>query len=286
MTQGQALQSTPRNKLRAILAGSACIRPASVFDPASARIAEDIGFETGMYAGSVASLVVLGAPDIILLTLSEFAAQARRICRASDISLICDADHGYGNALNVMRTVEELENAGVAGLTIEDTDLPRPFAVAKARPLSLAEGLGKMRAALAARRDASLCIFARTGALAMTGLDDMLERLRAYQDTGVDGVFLTGATRKSELEAIAKVAKIPILLGAIGPDIDDSTLLADHGIRIALMGHQPFMAALEAIRSCMQAQRDGTPLPAQAGKALIETVTRGPAYDAWTKQYL
>lgn len=286
MTSTQALQSTPRAKLRSILAGSACIRPASVFDPASARIAENIGFEAGMYAGSVASLVVLGAPDIILLTLGEFAAQARRICRASNIPLICDADHGYGNALNVMRTIEELENAGVAGLTIEDTDLPRPFGVAKARPLALAEGLGKMRAALAARKDPSLCIFARTGALSMTGQTDMLERLRAYQDTGVDGVFLTGATQKSEIETIAKVAKIPILLGAIGPDIDDSSFLADHGIRIALMGHQPFMAALEALRSCMQAQRDGAPLPAQASKNLMEVVTRGAGYDAWTKDYL
>jgi len=103
-----------------------------------------------MYAGSVASMVVLGAPDIILLTLSEFAAQARRICRASSIPLICDADHGYGNALNVMRTVEELANAGVSGLTIEDTDLPRPFGTDKPRLLPLAEGLGKMRAAVKA----------------------------------------------------------------------------------------------------------------------------------------
>ena len=239
-----------------------------------------------MYAGSVASLVVLGAPDIILLTLSEFAAQARRICRASPIALICDADHGYGNALNVMRTVEELENAGVAGLTIEDTDLPRPFGVAKARPLSLAEGAGKMRAAVAARQDPGLCVFARTGALSMTGLEDMLERLRAYQDTGVDGVFLTGVAKKTEVEAIAKTARLPILLGAIGQDIDDSAFLAAHGVRVALMGHQPYMAALEAIRACMQAQRDGTPLPRQAAKELMETVTRGGAYERWTSDFL
>ncbi|MDP4593768.1 MAG: isocitrate lyase/phosphoenolpyruvate mutase family protein, partial [Beijerinckiaceae bacterium] len=93
-------------------------------------------------------------------------------------------DHGYGNALNVMRTVEELENAGVSGLTIEDTDLPRPFGQAKPRLLPLREGIGKMRAAIAARQETDLCVFARTSALGITGQDDMLERLKAYQDTG------------------------------------------------------------------------------------------------------
>ena len=277
---------TPRQRLRRALSGTACIRPASVFDPASARIAESIGFEAGMYAGSVASLVVLGAPDIIVLTLSEFAQQARRICRASLIPLICDADHGYGNALNVMRTVNELENAGVSGLTIEDTDLPRPFSTPKPRLLPLAEGLGKMRAAVAARTDPDLCLFARTSALSITGTADALERLKAYQDTGVDGVFLVGATKRDEIEAVAKVARIPVLLGAIGPDIEDNEFLAMHGVRIALLGHQPFMSAIEAIRTCMQAQRDGTALPAQPSKELMQTVTRAADYDGWTKDFL
>jgi len=101
--------------------------PGSVFDPISARIVEELGFELGMAAGSVASVTVLGAPDIILLTLSEFADQAHRICRAGNLPLLCDADHGYGNALNVLCTVEELETAGIAGLSIEDTMLPEPF---------------------------------------------------------------------------------------------------------------------------------------------------------------
>ncbi len=239
-----------------------------------------------MYAGSVASMVVLGAPDIILLTLSEFAAQARRICRASSIPLICDADHGYGNALNVMRTVEELANAGVSGLTIEDTDLPRPFGTDKPRLLPLAEGLGKMRAAVKAKGDTDVCVFARTSALAFTGVDDALERLRAYQDTGADGMFLVGARKKSEIEAVAKAARIPLLLGAIGSEIDDAQFLAEHGVRIALLGHQPVMSAFEAIRACMQAQRDGLALPAQPDKALMKTITRSDAYENWTSEFL
>ncbi len=110
--------SARRKGFREILAGGACVYPGSVFDPISARIAEDLGFELGMFAGSVASMTVLGAPDLIVLTLTEFAAQANRICRAGELPLLVDADHGYGNALNVQRTVEELEIAGVAGLSI------------------------------------------------------------------------------------------------------------------------------------------------------------------------
>src|SRR3984885_13462280 len=132
-----------RERLRAVIAGPRCIYPGSVFDPISARIAEDLGFEAGMFAGSIASFTVLGAPDIIVLTLTEFAQQAYRINRAAKLPLLVDADHGYGNALNVKRTVEELETAGVAALTIEDTDLPQPFGtLGDTRVVSIAEGVG------------------------------------------------------------------------------------------------------------------------------------------------
>ena len=100
-----------RARFREHMEGNTCLRPGSVFDPISARIAEDLGFEIGIFAGSVASLTVLGAPDLIVLTLKEFAEQAYRICRAGNLPLMVDADHGYGNALNVRRTVEELETA-------------------------------------------------------------------------------------------------------------------------------------------------------------------------------
>ena len=113
-----------RERYRAVLAGDVCVHPGSVFDPISARVAEDLGFEVGMFAGSIASGTVLGAPDYVVLTLSEFAQQIYRICRAGTLPLMVDADHGYGNALSVKRTVEELEASGVAALTIEDTVLP------------------------------------------------------------------------------------------------------------------------------------------------------------------
>ena len=146
--------SERRARFRELLAGDACLYPGSMYDPMSARMAEHVGYELGMFAGSTASMTILGAPDHIVITLTEFAEQCLRINRACNIPLMVDADHGYGNALSVMRTVEELEIAGVSGMSIEDTELPQPHGIgSKQRLLSLEEGTGKMKAAVAARAD-------------------------------------------------------------------------------------------------------------------------------------
>jgi len=275
--------------MRALLQGASCVFPASVHDPISARLAQNIGFEAGMYAGSVASLAVLGAPDIILLTLTEFADQALRINRACDLPVIADADHGYGNALNVMRTVQELEAAGLSALTIEDTLLPRPFGETKVRPLSIEEGVGKMKAAVAARSDPALVILARTGAIGMTGLEDTLARIRAYQETGVDGIFLAGLRTRDEVAAIHTAARLPIVLGTLTPEIEDQAFLGAHGVRIALQGHAPFMASIEAVRATMQALRDGVKpadLKGLPSDALVKEVSREAYWRAATDAYL
>ena len=278
-----------RARLRALLTGEGCVYPASVHDPISARLAQSIGFEAGMFAGSVASLAVLGAPDLILLTLTEFADQALRINRACDLPVMADADHGYGNALNVMRTVEELEAAGISGLTIEDTLLPRPFGETKVRPLSIAEGVGKMKAAVAARSDPALVILARTGAIGMTGLDDTFERIRAYQDTGVDGIFLAGVRTRAEVAAIHAATQLPLVFGTLTPEIADQSFLAAHGVRIALQGHAPFMAAIEALRATLQALRDGVQpgdLKGLPSDALVKEVSGEAHWRAATDAFL
>src|ERR1700754_2041139 len=177
-----------REKLRSILSGQRCIHPGSVYDAISIRIAEDLGFEVGMLGGSVASLAVLGDPDITLITLTEFAEQIRRMSRAASLPVLVDADHGYGNALNVRRTVQELDAAGAGGLSIEDTLLPQAFGEKKTRLISLEEGVGKMKAAIDGRSDSSLVIIGRTGAVSITGLDDTIVRARAYEATGVDAL--------------------------------------------------------------------------------------------------
>ena len=167
-----------RRRLRDYLQREGCIRPASVFDPVSSRTAYALGFEVGMLGGSIASAVILGAPDVAVMTLTELADQVRRITRASDISQMIDADNGYGNALNVMRTVRELEDAGASGMTIEDTSLPSRYgAGGKEELIPLDEMTGKLRAAVAARQDDATVILGRTHAINATSLDDALERV-------------------------------------------------------------------------------------------------------------
>ena len=202
--------SERRQKFRAVLAGERCLHPGSVFDPISARIAQDLGFELGMFAGSVASLVILGSPDIALITLTEFAEQARRICRAATgLPLLVDADHGYGNALGVMRTVQEIEAAGVSALTIEDTLLPQAHGEgAGIRLTSIEEGVGKMKGALAARQDPSMVIVGRTSAISVTGVNDTIDRLQAYEACGVDALFLVGVAVEHLLDLFPEVMRM------------------------------------------------------------------------------
>ena len=282
---------TPRReRFRAVLEGDACVHPGSVFDPISARIAEDLGFEVGMFAGSVASMTVLGAPDLIVLTLSEFAAQAYRINRAGGLPLLVDADHGYGNALNVKRTVEELETAGVAALSIEDTDLPQPFGeLGRTRLLSVEEGAGKMRAALAGREDPRLVVAGRTSAAAVTGIDDAVARARAYEATGVDALFLVGLRTRAEVAAVAGATRLPLILGGVGPELRDRSWLAGRRVRIALQGHQPFAAAVNAVHETLKALREGAPPGELTGVAppdLMRRVTRDTDYRAWMEDFL
>jgi oxaloacetate decarboxylase len=278
-----------RKRFRALLAGQRCVHPGSVYDAISARIAEDLGFEVGVFAGSVASMAVLGAPDLIVLTLSEFAAQAYRINRAGNLSLLVDADHGYGNALSVKRTVEELETAGVCALSIEDTELPQPFDAAKPRLVGLAEGVGKMKAALAGRQDPALCIAGRTSAIQITGLDDAIARGKAYEQAGVDALFFVGVRTRAELDAISAATTLPLILGGASPELADLSYLASRRVRVALQGHQPFAAAVKAVHDTLKALREGTPpgkLTGIADAELMKRVTREGDYARWTKDFL
>ena len=263
-----------RDALRSILSGSACVRPGSVYDAISIRIAEDLGFEVGMFGGSVASLAVLGDPDIALITLSELAEQMRRMSRAAALPVLVDADHGYGNALNVRRTVQELEIAGAAGLTIEDTLLPQAYGEASTQLISLEEGVGKMKAALDARGDPSLVIVGRTGAASVTSLDDAIARARAYEATGVDALFFTGIKSSAELKAIAKATTLPIVLGGAPDCMSDPASLREQRVRIALQGHAPFAAAAQAVYETLNALREGVPPKALRGLASAELTSR------------
>ena len=211
-----------------------------------------------MFGGSVASLAVLGDPDIALITLTELAEQMRRMSRAAALPVLVDADHGYGNALNVRRTVQELEAAGAAGLTIEDTLLPQAFGQTKTQLISLEEGVGKMKAAVDGRGDPALVIMARTGAASVSRHRGCDRRARkAYEATGVDALFFTGLKSRAELEAIAAATRLPIVLGGFPEELVERDYLAGQRVRIALQGHAPFAAATQAVYETLKALREG-----------------------------
>jgi carboxyvinyl-carboxyphosphonate phosphorylmutase len=266
-----------RDALRAILSGTQCLRPSSVYDAISVRIAEDLGFEVGMFGGSVASLAVLGDPDIALITLTELAEQMRRMSRAGTLPVLVDADHGYGNAMNVRRTVGELEVAGAAGLTIEDTLLPQAFGQAKTQLISIEEGVGKVKAALESRSDPALVIVGRTAAASVTSIDDAIARAQAYQATGVDALFFTGVKTRGELEAIAAATALPIILGGPSEEMADWDFLSRQRVRIAVQGHAPIAAATQAVFDTLKAVREGAnpkDLKNLASSDLMDWVTR------------
>jgi carboxyvinyl-carboxyphosphonate phosphorylmutase len=278
-----------RQRFRAVLAGDQCIHPGSVFDPISARIAKELGFEVGMFAGSIASFTVLGAPDLIVLTLIEFAEQAYRINRAGKLPLLVDADHGYGNALNVMRTVQELETAGVAAACIEDTLLPKAYGEKKPSLISLEEGVGKMRAAVAAREDPSFVVVGRTSAAAIAGTDDVVQRAKAYEQAGVDALFFAGGMTREQLDAISASVKLPLMLGGSGRELQDRDYLASRRVRVALQGHQPFSAAVQAVYLTLKALREGTKpadLQGIASAEMMRRVMRDGDYKSWTEKFL
>lgn len=272
-----------RRRFRELIGGERCLRPGSVHDALSARIAEDLGFEVGMLGGSVASLAVLGAPDVMVLTLSELAGQVLRINRAGGLPLMVDADHGFGNALNVHRTVEELETAGAAGLSIEDTDLPEPYGSGgRTRLLSLEEGVGKMRAALAGRQDPDLVIAGRTSAVSVNGLEDAIARARAYEAAGVDVIFLIGLKTRADLDAVHAATSLPLIIGGVPEELDDWDYLSARRVRLALQGHQPISAAIAAIEQTLRALREGaqpSELEGLASADLIRRVTRAQDYE-------
>jgi carboxyvinyl-carboxyphosphonate phosphorylmutase len=253
----------------------------------SARIAADLGFEVGILGGSVASLQVLAAPDFALITLSEFVEQATRIGRVAQLPFIADADHGYGNALNVMRTVEELERAGVAALTIEDTLLPAQFGRKSTDLISIQEGIGKVRAALEARVDPELSIIARTNA-GVLPTEAVIERTLAYQKAGADGICMVGISDFEHLEKIAEKLTVPLMLVTYGnPKLHDAQRLASLGVRVVVAGHGAYFAAIKATYDSLRAQRQLTHSTSNlSATELTHTYTLPESYVAWAEEFM
>jgi carboxyvinyl-carboxyphosphonate phosphorylmutase len=281
--------SERRRAFRRILAGNEALPAGSVFDAASARLAAAAGYRVGMFAGSVASAVVLGAPDLVVMTLTEFADQARRIARGSDLPFMVDADHGYGNSLNVRRTVEELETVGVSAIAVEDTVLPRPYAGPESGLIPQDEFRDKLRSAVAARIDPELVIIGRTQALRDAGIVEAAQRVQICNETGVDAIFLVGVRSIDEVRRLRQETSLPLILNAMPSDATGDTVAA-LGTRLYLQGHLPYYAALNTLYESYKhlvATGDQKPLEAKAlAKDLQALALDETGHAAWTKEYM
>src|SRR5918992_2811862 len=176
--------SRARERFRQVISRDTCTLAANIFDPLSARIAHMLEYEVCVLSGSVGKVANLGVPDIVLSNMSDVVDHCRRITRMAEVSLMVDAEDGFGNAVNVRRTVQEMEMTGVAAIEIEDNVVPKSFNVESPGLLSKEEQVGKLKAAVASRTDPSTVIVARTSALAECPLEEALDRIRAYSTTG------------------------------------------------------------------------------------------------------
>ena len=233
-----------------------------VYDPLSAKIAEQAGFPMAFVSGYAVSATLLGEPDLGLLTQTEVIERARRICKAVTIPIIVDADTGYGSALNVMRTVNELIDAGAAGCFLEDQEWPKRCGhMPDKRVIGREEYLQKIGAAVDTRGDRDFFIVARTDALAPAGLDEALARVDAARAAGADATFVEAPRTLAELEAIGRRAPAPTVANMIEhgrtPVLDQT--------RLAALGRlQPQPHPVPARRSVRVGVRVDRDLPASA----------------------
>jgi 2-methylisocitrate lyase-like PEP mutase family enzyme len=193
-----------RPRLRELLARPEPLVAPGAYDALSARLVEQAGFDVVYMTGFGTTASLAGRPDVGLLTGTEMVDNARRIAAAVDVPVIADADTGYGNAINVVRTVQAYEQAGVAGIHLEDQVMPKKCGHMSGKAVIPAdEMVGKLRAAVAARRDPEFLLIARTDAAAVEGLDAALDRARAYADAGADVLFVEAPTSEDDIARVA-----------------------------------------------------------------------------------
>ena len=252
-------------RLRELLNSGQTVVAPGAFDPLAARLVEEAGFAAVYMTGFGTSAALLGRPDVGLLTMTEMADSAGRIAACVDIPLIADADTGYGNPLNVIRTVGAYEAAGVAGLHIEDQVAPKKCGHMEGKQVIGADEMAqKVRAAVDARTDPDFVIIARTDARAVEGLDSALDRARRYRDAGADVLFIEALVSEAEIEAAAAAfPDVPLLFnwaeGGKNPPVSLDRL-TELGYRIVIFPIGTLLAATAAMRRILkEIATTGTP---------------------------
>lgn len=254
-------------RLREMLAGTEPVLAPGAYDGLTARLVEEAGFEAVYMTGFGATASLLGRPDIGLLTFSEMADNARRITQAVEVPVIADADNGYGNPINVIRTVREYETAGVSAIHIEDQISPKKCGHLEGKQvIDASEMVEKVRAAVEARSSEDFVIIARTDARAVEGIDGALERARRYREAGADVLFVEAPQSEEEVAAVAEAfPDVPLLFNWLEGGKTPATPLGqlkDLGFRLIIFPVSTLLAAARAVREVLARMRqDGDPTP-------------------------
>lgn len=283
--------SLPRERFRKVLSRHACTLAANIFDPLSARIAHMLEYEVCVLSGSVGKVANLGVPDIVLANMSDVVDHCRRIIRIADVSLMVDAEDGFGNAVNAARTVREMEAAGVSAIEIEDNFVPKRFNVENPGLISKAEQVGKLEAAVAARTDPTTVVVARTAALGLCPLEEAVDRVRAYSQTGAEALMLTGARSREQVEAVHQATALPLCVLSPPAEIrNDTAFLNANGVRILMLGNPTFAVAVKAIYDSLKHLKGGGALEdlldRQAPADLLRSVNRTEEFLRLQQEYL
>jgi carboxyvinyl-carboxyphosphonate phosphorylmutase len=260
---------SPGRRLRELLAGPQPLVAPGAYDALSARMVEQAGFDVVYMTGFGTTASLIGRPDVGLLTGAEMVDNARRIVAAVDVPVIADADTGYGNAINVLRTVQLYEQAGVAGIQLEDQVAPKKCGHMSGKAvIPVEEMVGKLRAAVAARRDPDLVVIARTDAVAVSGVADAVSRARAYAEAGADVLFVEAPTSEADIEAVASELSgvAPLVFnwaeGGRTPPLPLQRI-TELGFSLVIYPIGTLLAATAGIRSLLATLKaDGTPAAA------------------------
>jgi len=284
----------PRQTLKQLLKRNQLLVAPGCFDGLSARLVQEAGFEAAYLSGGAVARS-MGIPDIGLVTMSETIERAAQVIAAVNIPIIADADTGYGNAVNLVRTVREFERVGVAAIHIEDQITPKRCGHLDGKEvISLAEMERKLEAALATRTDADFCIIARTDARGVNGFDDAIERGRAFARLGVDAIFVEAPQSEKELTQIPRlIPNVPILVnvfkGGKTPMLPMGRL-EKMGYRIAIYPSETQRAAIHAMRRTLDTlKREGTTESIDDSLTTFKERDRVVGLDDWQKierQYL
>ncbi len=252
------------DKLRGLLCSGKIVMAPGAYDAWSARMIEKVGFPAIYMTGYGVSASMLGRPDIGLISFAEMVEAARNICNCTNIPVIADADNGYGSSLNVVRTVQAYEQAGVAGIQLEDQVMPKRCGHMEGKQIIPKEEMvAKVRAAVYARKDPNMVIIARTDAIAVTNYEDAIDRAKAYKEAGADVIFVEAMQTEDQVKNAARLVGAPLMANMVEhgkTPLDTAENLYQLGFRIAIYPVLPLYTATKAIMDALKVLKDNEDL--------------------------